>query len=338
MAQSVETVINLITGPLGSGKTTAILSLLGRREERWGVLVNEVGQVGIDQDILKASGVAVREVVGGCVCCANSVVFGVALSQLVAKERPKRVLVEPSGLGEGLRLKQKVRSLNLKLGAVIVMLPADSHDELWETSSLYRNQLAAADVFVINRRDATGDGGAKVIHFARNFFPPKHVTVADFAAFDLNFLDIEPMPPLSLPFTAHQNIVVNRQDLGNGVLRYTSTHENRILVGYLISDKWVFHESRVCNLREFQGDPHIDRAKAIFRCLNGHSRIVHFRGAATGGDLTVDPHTLATDDSRIQLIFLPQSDPDASAVTFICSRFQAHLLASGQTIGRRSLR
>ena len=64
---------NLITGFLGSGKTTSILHLLANKDpaEKWAVLVNEFGEVGIDGALLSSSGAMIKEIPGGCMCCVN---------------------------------------------------------------------------------------------------------------------------------------------------------------------------------------------------------------------------------------------------------------------------
>ena len=64
---------NLITGFLGSGKTTSILHLLANKDpaEKWAVLVNEFGEVGIDGALLANSGALLKEIPGGCMCCVN---------------------------------------------------------------------------------------------------------------------------------------------------------------------------------------------------------------------------------------------------------------------------
>jgi G3E family GTPase len=62
---------NLITGFLGSGKTTSILHLLANKDpaEKWAVLVNEFGEVGIDGALLADSGALIKEIPGGCMLC-----------------------------------------------------------------------------------------------------------------------------------------------------------------------------------------------------------------------------------------------------------------------------
>ncbi len=102
--QSVPT--HIITGFLGAGKTSAILHLLKHKadNERWAVLVNEFGEIGVDGSIFSGQqtemqGVFVREVPGRCMCCVAGVPMKVALNQLLAKAKPDRLLIEPTGLG-----------------------------------------------------------------------------------------------------------------------------------------------------------------------------------------------------------------------------------------------
>ncbi len=92
--------VNIIWGFLGAGKTTLIRHLLSlnSQKENWVVLVNEFGQVGIDGAVLESSGVQVKEIAGGCMCCVGNVVTRVALNQIIKELKPERLIIEPSGL------------------------------------------------------------------------------------------------------------------------------------------------------------------------------------------------------------------------------------------------
>ncbi|HCJ29514.1 MAG TPA: cobalamin biosynthesis protein CobW [Pseudomonas sp.] len=94
---------HVICGPLGAGKTSLIRSLLAQKpaDERWAVLINEFGQIGLDAALLSIdeTGIGLAEVAGGCLCCVNGVPFQVGLSRLLRKTKPDRLLIEPSGLG-----------------------------------------------------------------------------------------------------------------------------------------------------------------------------------------------------------------------------------------------
>jgi G3E family GTPase len=94
---------HVICGPLGAGKTSLIRSLLAQKpaNERWAVLINEFGQIGLDAALLSTdeTGISLAEVAGGCLCCVNGVPFQIGLSRLLRKNKPDRLLIEPSGLG-----------------------------------------------------------------------------------------------------------------------------------------------------------------------------------------------------------------------------------------------
>lgn len=106
MLQNIPT--HVIGGPLGAGKTSLIRHLLTNKpaHERWAVLINEFGQIGLDAALLTtdADGIALGEVAGGCLCCVNGVPFQIGLGRLLRKARPDRLLIEPSGLGHPLQL------------------------------------------------------------------------------------------------------------------------------------------------------------------------------------------------------------------------------------------
>lgn len=106
MLQNIPT--HVIAGPLGAGKTSLIRQLMAQRPagERWAVLINEFGQIGLDATLLTrdADGIALGEVAGGCLCCVNGAPFQIGLGRLLRKARPDRLFIEPSGLGHPAQL------------------------------------------------------------------------------------------------------------------------------------------------------------------------------------------------------------------------------------------
>lgn len=94
---------HLLVGPLGAGKTSVLSALMAQKppRERWAVLVNEFGSVGLDAALLSRehSEIVVAELAGGCLCCATGVPFQTTLTQLLRQTRPDRLLIELSGLG-----------------------------------------------------------------------------------------------------------------------------------------------------------------------------------------------------------------------------------------------
>lgn len=104
---------HVIAGPLGAGKTSLIRHLMTQRPpaERWAILVNEFGQVGLDAALLATAddGIALTEVAGGCLCCVNGAPFEIGLGRLLRRARPDRLFIEPSGLGHPHRIMEQLK-------------------------------------------------------------------------------------------------------------------------------------------------------------------------------------------------------------------------------------
>jgi len=177
--------VNLIAGPLGVGKTTTINHLLEHRPagERWAVLVNEYGLVGLDAALMESSdelggrsGVEVREVAGGCICCSAGFMFEMSLV-LLLQRRPDRLLIEPTGLAalsgildtldrQGIRESVDVRSV------VCLLDPGRLADDLLRDEVL--DQVEAADVLLASRSDlATAEQLRAFNSWATGLFPSK---------------------------------------------------------------------------------------------------------------------------------------------------------------------
>jgi len=190
---------HLITGFLGVGKTTAIRQLLARRpeNERWAVLVNEFGQVGVDEQLLGDETLAIRQIPGGCLCCVASQAFTVGLNRLIREERPERILIEPTGLGHPARVIETLtgefyRDV-LELRAVITLMDArhlasPRHRE----HPNWQDQIRLADVLVANKADLYSDAETEAfLDFARALDPPKTLTaLVENGALDPAWLDL----------------------------------------------------------------------------------------------------------------------------------------------------
>lgn len=96
------TKIDIISGFLGAGKTTLIKKLLKEAfsGEQVVLIENEFGEIGIDGGFLKESGIEIREMNSGCICCSLVGDFGKSLKEVVDTYHPDRILIEPSGVGK----------------------------------------------------------------------------------------------------------------------------------------------------------------------------------------------------------------------------------------------
>ncbi|AGA33442.1 cobalamin synthesis protein P47K [Thioalkalivibrio nitratireducens DSM 14787] len=197
--------VNLITGFLGVGKTTAIRHLLRLRPrtERWAVLVNEFGEVGVDESLLQgeADAVAVRQVPGGCLCCVSSQAFSVGLNRLVREQRPDRILIEPTGLGHP---DQVIATLTgdryrgvFDLRATITLVDArhlssPRHRE----HATWQDQVRVADVLVASKADlyTEDDRQAWARFTARQQPAPHQIPMVVNGALDPEWLNLPRRP------------------------------------------------------------------------------------------------------------------------------------------------
>ncbi|SFO41701.1 Cobalamin synthesis protein cobW C-terminal domain-containing protein [Pseudomonas syringae] len=163
MLQNIPT--HVIGGPLGAGKTSLIKRLLAQKpaHERWAILINEFGQIGLDAALLTtdADGIALGEVAGGCLCCVNGVPFQIGLGRLLRKARPDRLLIEPSGLGHPAQLMTQLREapwrgvLDVQPG--VVVLDAQAMLAGQPLPSTQQEALAHAGLVVMNKSEQLDD-------------------------------------------------------------------------------------------------------------------------------------------------------------------------------------
>ena len=156
----------LVTGFLGSGKTTLINQLIADKstDERWALLINEFGRIGIDAALVSSSqdsdsaqnNIAIREVSGGCICCTSQLPLQIAISRLLSDHHPQRLLIEPTGLAHPRELIRQLSAPHwqtaLKMQAVITVLNAlQWQREKYRAHEGFQAHIRDADVLVVNR-------------------------------------------------------------------------------------------------------------------------------------------------------------------------------------------
>lgn len=156
---------NILTGFLGAGKTSAILHLLKSKptNERWAVLVNEFGEIGVDGSLFQGQhteegSVFIREVPGGCMCCAAGLPMQIALNQLLTRAKPDRLLIEPTGLGHPVEVLEALTTEYyfdvLLIEKIITLVDARNlSDKRYTEHDTFNQQIAIADVIVGNKQD-----------------------------------------------------------------------------------------------------------------------------------------------------------------------------------------
>jgi len=183
MATPPATPCHIIAGPLGVGKTSAILDYLRRHasHQRVGVLVNDFGPVGLDSTILAAEApqTNVLNVPGGCICCTMLAELPDCIRRLVSEQTLDRLIIEPSGMASPAQvidlLRGNQRELNIGLQPAIVMLNVTDFDEqTFEQMAYYHVFCEAADILVFNRCDQASESRIKRSRkWADKLDPPK---------------------------------------------------------------------------------------------------------------------------------------------------------------------
>ena len=290
----MKTPVNLITGFLGVGKTTALLHLLAQRPTgaRWAVLVNEFGQVGIDGATLTQAGVAVREVPGGCICCSAQLPLRVSLTRLLREVKPERLLIEPTGLGHPAGVIDVLRSEGLasavELHNVICLVdPRQLNDEKYRSLETYQDKLALADVLVANKCDLATPAQLQAFEdFAGSCYPPKRLAVQ---------VTQGALEPAWLEMAS------------SGTHAITAAHDT----SEFVTRGWVFPVDRVFDAKRLKAlfetwarDANIVRAKGVFR-IGRDWRLVNL----VGGQVDLRPVAYRR-DSRVELIVRAQPVPD----------------------------
>lgn len=215
--------VNLITGFLGVGKTTAVRHLLANHpaDERWAVLVNEFGEVGVDGALLADSGAVVQEVAGGCLCCVAAPAFTTGLNRLIRQHRPGRILIEPSGLGHPAQVLGTLTGplyeqvLEVRASVCLVdarHLSSPRHRE----HPVFQDQVHLADVLVANKRDLYADADLAAFEvFAAALRPAKRrVGLVEHGRLDPRWLDEARSPDRRAAFPEAHAFLVGAADGG----------------------------------------------------------------------------------------------------------------------------
>ena len=154
------TKIDIISGFLGAGKTTFIKKLLEEAiaGEQVVLIENEFGQIGIDGGFLKNSGIEIREMNSGCICCSLVGDFGKSLEEVLTKYQPDRVIIEPSGVGKLSDVMKAVRdvasTLDVVLNSAVTIVDASKCKmHMKNFGEFFNNQIENAGTVVLSRTD-----------------------------------------------------------------------------------------------------------------------------------------------------------------------------------------
>ncbi len=151
--------VNIISGFLGAGKTTLIRKLIGEvyKGEKIALIENEFGEIGIDGGFLKNSGIEIKEMNSGCICCSLVGDFGESLKEMANTYHPERIIIEPTGVGklsDVMGAIKKVEGVELELDSAITVVDGTKCKPYMKNfGEFYNNQVENANCILITRMD-----------------------------------------------------------------------------------------------------------------------------------------------------------------------------------------
>ena len=318
---------NLITGFLGTGKTTAIRDLINHRPvgERWSVFINEYGMVSIDDLMFddQSRDVQIQELAGGCFCCTTSGMLDTVLMQFIRRTKPDRLLIEPSGAGHPARVIDTLRSDRfrqaLDLRATICLVdPKDFENPRVTNTEGFHDQIQMADVVAINWLDKRESAQVeRCRQWIEQFDPPKLlVAETQQGRLKLEWLDLtgtvvrpprfknahEAHPPDThpkqnneeAPLSVPELISLNQPAVTGRPVRLENEGGDQRACGWIFSAAEVFDRDE---LFDYLGalQP-IQRIKGLFRCHDDWWLINR-----SGSEVSITP-TAYRRDSRVEII------------------------------------
>ena len=273
---------HIISGFLGAGKTTLLQQLLAQKPqgETWAVLINEFGQIGVDQQLLpQDSGFEIKELLGGCLCCTSQLPMQIALSRLIQESQPDRLFIEPTGLGHPAQLLEQLTEPHwrnqIDMRALVTVVDGSRlHDDEWTAQNLYQDQLKAAQIVLVSHIEAMNDQDQNALLklqdnymvYVQTWIQAEQGNIA-LAAIDLPFVGVDRKVQPLIQIQKKYALDDALPDIKQLPYHYVETAQGYTVVGWKFSKRWLFNFYAVLDLLCEQQD--WLRIKAIFHTDQG---------------------------------------------------------------------
>ena len=150
--------IDVISGFLGAGKTTLIKKLFASdlKNEKVVLIENEFGEIGVDGAFLKDSGVQIKEINSGCICCSLVGDFSKSMKEIVEKFSPDRIIIEPSGVGKLSDIIKAIEKVEepLKINIVATVVDGGKCKMYFKNfGEFYDDQIKQANTVIVSKTD-----------------------------------------------------------------------------------------------------------------------------------------------------------------------------------------
>ena len=173
--------IDVISGFLGAGKTTLIKKLFESKlkNEKVVLIENEFGEIGVDGSFLKNSGVQIKEINSGCICCSLVGDFSKSMKELVENYAPDRIIIEPSGVGKLSDIIKAIEKVDepLKIDIVATVVDGGKCKMYYKNfGEFYDDQVKQANTIIVSKADKlTNDKVLAAVELIKSLNP--HATV-----------------------------------------------------------------------------------------------------------------------------------------------------------------
>ncbi len=301
--------VNVITGFLGSGKTTTLLHLLANKpaNENWAILVNEFGEIGIDGALLADRGATLKEIPGGCMCCVNGLPLQVGLNMLLKQTKPDRLIIEPTGLGHPKQLLDMLRAAVyqpwIQVDATLTLLdPRQLADQRVVENENFRDQLTAADIVIANKSDRWSDEDRqRLATWQQQNLGDRQLVESAWGHIDPVLLCQPGLADRAVPEAAHHHHSSRPQGLAALKLEGSARWRRALNEGQgYAACGWIFDADTVFDTipaLEWARHAPVDRVKGVLRTADGLVNINR-----QGEDFFMETRTTTPPDSRIELI------------------------------------
>lgn len=149
------TKIDIISGFLGSGKTTLIRKLLNEtlKNEKVVLIENEFGEIDVDSDFLKDTSIEIKSINAGCICCSLQGDFEEALKKVIETYNPDRIIIEPSGVGKLSDVTKAVKTVEeAKINALCTIVDARKCKIYAKNfKEFFNDQIKAANCIIMSK-------------------------------------------------------------------------------------------------------------------------------------------------------------------------------------------
>lgn len=146
--------VNIISGFLGTGKTTLIKYMLDNmyKNEKIAIVENEFGELDIDSYLLEDYSMSITKLASGCICCSIAGDFKQAINELKNNYDIERIVIEPSGVAKLSDVIEAIGISDLEIEPIITLIDKSSHRYYIENfADFYKDQILNSDILVINR-------------------------------------------------------------------------------------------------------------------------------------------------------------------------------------------